>query len=98
MNVKETYEGQVKNRLQQLDKQIEELAAEIDKQAGAARTESQKQLDALKDQRKEINKRLQAIQDAGSSAWEDLRQGMDNALDALGKSIDKARTRFEKVV
>ena len=96
MNTKQAYEEQVKSRLSELDKQIANLAEQVDKQAGEARQQAQKQLDSLKAQREEIAQRAKAVQDASGAAWEDLRGGLNDAIEALSQSVDKAFGRFEK--
>ena len=57
--------------------------------------EYQKQIEALKTNRDEIEKKISEISRSSDYAWEDLKAGVDLAREAMSEAIKSATTRFK---
>jgi prefoldin subunit 5 len=57
--------------------------------------EYQKQIEALKTNRDEIEKKISEISRSSENAWEDLKAGVDLAREAMSEAIKSATTRFK---
>ena len=88
--------------VQKLHAKIDEWNADIDKlKAKAAqleadsRIEYQKQIDALKTKRNEIENKLSELSRSGEGAMEDIKAGIDRAWEAMNEAIKSATSRFK---
>lgn len=52
-------------------------------------------MDELRARRDEAKVHLKEIQQAGESAWEDLKAGAELAWESIAQAIESARTRFK---
>ena len=83
----------------QLDRWNEDLAKweEQARRAGAdARQRYEKELTGLKAQREKALYQMKLLQGASTTAWSEVARGADAAWDTFRKSLDTARTHFEK--
>jgi len=55
----------------------------------------EEQIEALKKKRKSTEEDLDKVRQAGESAWEDLKTGVENAASSLGDAIRSAQSRFK---
>lgn len=94
-----TRDEYVTNLKSQLDHWNEDMA-KWERQAKEARAEArqryEKDLAALKAQREKAMYQLKLLQGASATAWTEVARGADEAWNAFRKSLDTARTQFEK--
>jgi hypothetical protein len=74
---------------------MEELAAKADKATGQAKVKYEQQLADLRERRDAVQQKFEQVQTAGQAAWQDLKSGMDEALDELKDAVAMATSRFQ---
>lgn len=82
--------------------QIRELTARLDlweakvrKAAAEGEIRYREELEDLRSKLETARVRLSLLRDASSAAWEELRTGLDDALDELRRAVRKAASKFE---
>ena len=84
---------------QKLQTQLDEFSAEIDRlKARADKAEEpwhQQQVEMLQEKHRQAKEKFGEFRDAGDDAWEDMKEGMISAWDAVGKAVKSAAKRFE---
>jgi len=93
---REAYEKKLQAQLDQWQAEMDKLKAKADAAEADARIEYQKQIDRLEAQRQDALKQMKEFQEAGDSAWKDMKAGMESAWASLHESLEKARSRFRK--
>ena len=73
---------------------IDKLKAKADQVEASSKIEYQKQIEALKSKRSEIEKKVSEISRSGEDAWQDLKAGVDPAWEAMNEAIKSATSRF----
>lgn len=95
MSTREEYLQKMHDQLDKLNAEIDELA----KKAGGLTTEVmqeyRQQMESLQAKQAVVRQKVEELQHAGGSAWNDMKSGIDLAWDALGEAIDSARSRFK---
>jgi len=95
MSVRDEYVKKMHSRLDQLNHEIDKLAASKDQIGEKGHAEFAKHMDELRARRDEAKVHLKEIQQAGESAWEDLKAGAELAWESIAQAIESARTRFK---
>jgi len=96
MTTRDEYVTKLKS---QLDRWNDDMA-KWEEQAKQARAEARqrydKELVGLKAQREKALYQMKLLQGASSTAWQEVARGADAAWDTFRKSVDDARTHYEK--
>lgn len=92
---RDAYVQEMKAKLDDWNAQIDKLSAKADAAQADTKLEYNKQVEALKKQREEALQRLNELQSAAESAWEDMRAGMDAAQDKMTSALKNAASRFQ---
>ena len=93
--------------LEQLQKQFDELnyrwSIERNKLEAMAQKESAEALKKFEEKRaefreyrKEMKEKMIDLEVAGENAWDDMKDGVENAWKALSESFNKATSHFKK--
>jgi len=89
--------------VEKMKAKIDEWNTEIDQfqvKAGQAKADIQiqyeKQIEELKAKRQELQGKIEELQKAGETAWEDMKLGLDAAWHSMGESVKSAKSRFGK--
>ncbi|MGD8617480.1 MAG: hypothetical protein PVI91_17760 [Gammaproteobacteria bacterium] len=77
-----------RSQLSQLDQRANAMFAE-------ARAEYADELDALLQRHDQAEGRLVELQQTSEQVWDDLKTGMDEALERLEDALETARSRFQ---
>jgi hypothetical protein len=83
-------------KLDEINAEMEKLAEKAGKEDTKAKIKYQKQLEDLRAKRKDVVEKLAELRQAGESAWEDLKHGLENTFEILKTSFSKAKTEFER--
>jgi hypothetical protein len=82
--------------------QIQELAARLDlweaklrKAAAEGEIRYREELEQLRSKLEIARVRLSLLKDAGEAAWQEIRDGLDDAVDDLRRAVRKAASKFE---
>ena len=70
------------------------LVAKADEVTADAKLEYKAQIESLKAKQAVARKKIEELQQAGDSAWQDLKSGSELAWDALREALDSAKTRY----
>lgn len=95
MSSRNDYVRKMHAKLDVWNAEIDALAAKADQAAAETRAEYHKRIEALRAQRDDARKKMEHLQSAGESAWQDMKAGVEMAWGALGEAIDSAKSRFK---
>jgi uncharacterized coiled-coil DUF342 family protein len=95
MKNKEAYIQKLHAKIDEWNTDIDKLKAKADQVEADSKIEYQKQMQALKSKRDEIEKKVSEISRSGENAWEDLKAGVDLAWEAMSEAIKSATSRFK---
>lgn len=85
----------MKNGLDDLDQQIEDLKQRGEKFEGEARKEYENRLHDLREKRREAKRKLDDAQSAGEERWQQLKDEAEHAWKALGNSFNYFKSHFK---
>ena len=81
---RDAFVQKMKAKLDEWNAQIDKLEAQSRRKSAEVQADYQQRIDDLKDKRQEARQKIDKLQDAGESAWEDLKSGVELAAGALG--------------
>ncbi len=94
MGKREAYIQKMHAKIDEWNRDIDKLNAKTNQVEANARIEYQKQIEALKRKRNDIEEKLSKMSRSGEHAWEDLKSGIDLAWEAMSEAIQSATSRF----
>ena len=92
----QAFHEQMKTRLAKYNDDIDQLQANAEKLGGDAKAKAEQQLTALRQKRDEVSEKLKALSSSSGNAWEQLKSGIDAAMEDLGNAYKKAAAEFSK--
>jgi nucleotide-binding universal stress UspA family protein len=92
---KMAYVEKVETQLKEWGLQTDILKAKADKSKAEVKIKYLEQIQELKNKQEAAKQRLHELRGSGDEAWADFKEGVDNALDDLKKSLKKAISRFK---
>ena len=95
MSMKETYQKELQDQLDEWGKEIDKLKIVADKAKTGLQGEYYKEVADLRGKQLEAQKKLYEIKEASGDAWEDLKGGIEISWDAMGNAIKSAISRFK---
>ena len=87
---------QTETRLAEYKKEIDQLQVKAEKLEGDAKAKAEQQLTALRQKRDEVSEKLKDLSSSSGNAWEQLKSGIDAAMEDLGNAYKKAAAEFSK--
>jgi len=87
--------GQMKDRLDELDKEIDKLKGEAGKFESKARMEYENRLHDLREKRREAKRKIDDLRSAGDEKWQQLKDETEHAWKALGNSFNYFKSHFK---
>ena len=87
---------QTETRLAEYKKEIDQLQARAEKLEGDAKAKAEQQLTALRQKQDEVSEKLKDLSSSSGNAWEQLKSGIDAAMEDLGNAYKKAAAEFSK--
>ncbi len=94
MTTRHEYIEKLKNKLDEWDADIDELEATALKTKADLKYELEDQIVSLKIKRDIARAKLLELMDSGEDAWQEIREGVDEAWTSLKLAIEKARSHF----
>lgn len=85
----------MKDRLDDLDENIEELKQKGDKFEGEARKEYENRLHDLREKRREAKRKMDEVRAAGEEKWQQFKDEAEHAWKALGNSFNYFKSHFK---
>jgi len=95
MTDKDAYVQKLHAKLDEWDAEIDKLKAKADKAGADSRAEYQKQIEALREKRKNAETKIREVFGAGEGALEELKSGVQGAWDSMEEALKSARSKFK---
>ena len=92
----QAFREQTETRLTEYEQEIDQLQAQAEKLGGDAKAKAEQQLTALRQKRDAVSGKLKELGSAGGNAWEQIKSGIEAAMEDLGKAYKKAAAEFSK--
>jgi len=92
---KRSYERRIEAELHEWATKIDVLKAKAEASKDEAKNIYIKQIEDLKSKQELAVQKLHQLRESGADAWEDVKNGLDEALIDLGKAIKDALSRFQ---
>lgn len=94
MSSRDEYIRKMQAKLEEWNTEIDTLTAKAVDVTADVKNEYNEQIESLKTKQAAARQKIEELQQAGESAWEDLKSGIELAWTAIGEAIDSARSRF----
>ena len=94
MKTREEYITHIKNKLDELNAQLDTLERKADEKKQSASDEWQAHLDELNDKRKQLDRTAKEIRAASDDSWKSIKYGADAVLGEVKKTYEKVEQRF----
>ena len=92
----QAFREQTETRLTEYKKDIDQLQAKAENLGGDAKAKAEQQLTALHQKRDEVSEKLKELSSSSGTAWEQLKSGIDAAMEDLGNAYKKPAAGFSK--
>jgi chromosome segregation ATPase len=92
--MKEAYEEKLQVQLDEWSAEIDKLKAKSDGAEADTELEYYKKIEELRTMQEDASNKLAELKSSSDDAWEDLKAGIDSAVDSLGRTLNAASSRF----
>lgn len=86
----------VETKLKDLQDRIQLLKTKAEAKGIEARIELRKQLDEMKDETAGLREKVDNWRKNGQGAWDEMKIGLNEAVDRIEKSYERAKAEFAK--
>ena len=93
---RDDYVKNMEARMDEFDKKMDGLDERAGAMTGAAKTSMKDNMDRLRDQRKEVEKKLDDLKSVSVESWQTMRAEVDSAMTGLDRSYDQISQMIEK--
>ena len=90
----DAYKQKVRAQIKEMKAKMQMLEAGAEKTSADMRIKTQKNLGEWKSRFKEVEMKLDKLSESTRDSWDDIRSGIDAAMNELSKSIEKATKQF----
>jgi hypothetical protein len=87
---RQVFAQSIREQLRDVDRQIEELSAQAKSRGGAV---SDRALANIRASRRAVDRSLSRVETASAANWDQIKQGINQALDNLSESIEAAQPK-----
>lgn len=94
MSSRDEYIRRMQAKLEEWNAEIDRLTAKAGDVTAEVKIEYSDHIESLKAKQATARQKLEELQQAGESAWGDLKSGIELAWTAMGEAIDSAKDRF----
>jgi uncharacterized coiled-coil DUF342 family protein len=95
MTEKDAYVQKLHAKLDEWNAEIDKLKAKADKAEADSQAEYHKQVEVLREKRKDVESKIRDVVEAGDGALEDLKSGVQGAWDSMEEALKSARSKFK---
>lgn len=95
MTDRQLYIRKIQAKLDEWNADIDKLQAKADGANAEMHLRLRQEVEHLKQQREKVTKQLAALQKASGSAWDDVKDGLENSWNALDNAMASAWSRFK---
>lgn len=93
---KKAYQEKIDVQLKEWTAKIDALKAKADKAKADAQVIYKKKVENLRAQQEAARGKFQELKDSGEDAWEEIKVGLDNALEDLKGAFNRAKSKFKE--
>ena len=90
----QTIRKQMESKLDEYGNEIDQLQAKAEKLEGDAKAKAEQQLAALRQKQDAVGEKVKDLGSASGDAWEQVKSGVDAAMEDLGNAYKKAAAEF----
>lgn len=94
MSDRKKYVNEMKTKLDQWNKDIDELEEKTKTASTELKEGYRKQVDTLKNKRDEAAQKFEELQSATESGWEDVKEGMEQAWNSVSHAFSSAKDKI----
>ncbi len=95
MSAKDEFVRKMHAQLDRWNAEIDVLAAKARVAEAEARADFEEQLEDLRRERDKARQKLEALDAASEGAWQDLKNGVEQAWDSVTQAVHSATSRFK---
>ncbi len=95
MSAKDEFVRKMHAQLDRWNAEIDVLAAKARVAEAEARADFEEQLEDLRRERDKARQKLEALDAASEGAWQDLKNGVEQAWDSVTQAVRSATSRFK---
>ncbi|MFP3868752.1 MAG: hypothetical protein ACLFUU_11430 [Desulfobacteraceae bacterium] len=95
VDTKKAYLEKLRAKVDEWNAEINKLKAKAEQAKADTRIEIEKQVGDLEVQRREVEDKMQQLHQAGESAWENLKGGVQRAWENLDQAVKSASAKFK---
>jgi DNA repair exonuclease SbcCD ATPase subunit len=92
----QAFREETETRLAEYKEKIDQLEAKAEELGEDAKAKAEEQLTVLREKRDEVSEKLKELSSSSGNAWEQVKSGIDAALEDLGNAYKKAVAEFSK--
>lgn len=93
---KKAYQEKIDAQLKEWTAKIDALKAKADKTKSYAQLKYKEQIENLRMKQEAARGKFQELKDSGGEAWEEIKVGLDNALEDLKGAFNRAKSKFKE--
>lgn len=93
---RKVYQEKIEAQLKEWSAKVDDLKAKGDKSKAELRKMYEKQIQDLRSKQEALEKKLQGLRDSGDEAWEDFKEGVENAVREMKEALRQAASRFKR--
>lgn len=93
---KKAYQEKIDVQLKEWTAKIDALKAKADKAKADAQVIYKEKVENLRAQQEAARGKFQELKDSGEDAWEEIKVGLDNALEDLKGAFNRAKSKFKE--
>jgi len=87
----QSYQATAKEKLDEIERWFDNVSS----QAKQAKEDTRQEIEELKRKKEKVQKQYQEFKGSSEKAWVDLKKGLDDAMEDLEDSFQRARSRFK---
>jgi predicted RNase H-like nuclease (RuvC/YqgF family) len=91
---KEEIQAEMRRKLDDYKQKIEQLRSETETLSAEAKAEVKRRLEELRTKQQAAEQKLSQLKSSSGKAWNDIKQGLDRAVDDLEQAYKNARSQF----
>ena len=92
----QAFQEQMESRLAEYDGKIDQLETKTKEMGEDARAKAEEELTALRQKRDEVSRKLKGLSSSSKDAWEEMKSGINSAMEDLDKAYEKAAAEFSE--
>lgn len=93
---KDAYVQKLKAKIDEWNAEIDKLSAKANQSQADLKLRYLEQIEELREKRNEVEAKLDALQEASGSAWDEIKEGLEDSFHVWKNSFSKAKAAFEQ--